>query len=82
MSVQPHSLISSALNEIYKAKQSTNGPFKQEIILKSAHLLGPLEQTTIRRLVTESVKGLLVITKCRMQTAEDHRFHNADKDPF
>ena len=48
---------------------------------KFAHLLGPLEQTTIRRLVTGSVKGLWVSTKCRLQTAEDHRFNNANKDP-
>ena len=38
-------------------------------VLKSAHLLGPLEQTTIRRLVTGSVKGLWVTVQnanCRL----------------
>ena len=36
----------AALNAIYEANQSTICPFKLEIILKLAHLLGPLEQTT------------------------------------
>ena len=36
----------AALNAIYKANQSTICPFKPDIVLKLAHLLGPLEQTT------------------------------------
>ena len=38
----------AALNANYtcNADQSTNSPFKREIVLKLAHLLGPLEQTT------------------------------------
>ena len=39
-------MIAAALNAIYKANQSTNSPFKLEIVLKLAHLLGPLEQKT------------------------------------
>ena len=37
----------AALNAIYKANQSSNWPFKLEIVLKLAHLLGPLEQTQL-----------------------------------
>ena len=38
--------LAAALNAIYKANQSTNSPFKLEIVLKLAHLLGHLKQTT------------------------------------
>ena len=45
-SVKAYSLITAALNAIYKANQSTNSPFKLEIVLKLvlAHLLMPLKQ--------------------------------------
>ena len=46
LSVKPYFFKAAALNAIYKANQSTNCPFKLEIVLKLAHLLGPLEQTT------------------------------------
>ena len=41
--VKAYSLIAAALNAIYKANQCTNSPFKLEIVLKLAYLLGPLE---------------------------------------
>ena len=44
----------AALNTIYKADQSTNSPFKREIVLKLAHVLGHLEQTTNSWTLTES----------------------------
>ena len=46
LSVKPYPWSAAALNAIYKANQSTNCPFKLEIVLKLAHLLGALEQTT------------------------------------
>ena len=41
--VKAYSLIAAALNAMYKANQCTNSPFKLEIVLKLAYLLGPLE---------------------------------------
>ena len=46
--------LAAALNTIYKANQSTNCPLKLEIVLKLAHQLGPLEQTTNSRTLIES----------------------------
>ena len=47
LSVKPIPWSAATLNTIYKGNQSTNCPaFKLEIVLKLAHQLGPLEQTT------------------------------------
>ena len=48
LSANPIPWSAAALNEIYKANQSTDSPLKLEIVLKLAHLLCPLEQTTNR----------------------------------
>ena len=42
-SVKAYSLIAAALNAIHKANHFTSSPFRLEIVLKLAYLLGPLE---------------------------------------